>query len=304
MAARFPASTATDVLAASSCVACTRPRRSRSSLRSSTSSTPPACSNPGVLVKPAPVDANLRAAGPGQRQPRRPWFRVCRDGGDLNAGIAPLHRSGPLQERDDWARHGHVPVVHRYPRGEGLHPRSRAGAPGDGRRQVRPDVAGPSRARGAGPLPVLQGLRLRLPDGHRHGDVQVRGAPPDLPASAAATYALLPGPSADVGTAGEPDTSPGQPADADGHVRRTAASLRPGSTGARSIPPFADRDVSWLVRQHEAPRQARPIQRAVCCSSWTASPTPLRPTSGRQSCMCSSTPATACQSPTPASAAA
>ena len=36
--------------------------------------------------------------------------------------------------------------------------------------------------RGARPVPVVQGLRPRLPDRHRHGDLQVRGPLPEVPA--------------------------------------------------------------------------------------------------------------------------
>ena len=47
-------------------------------------------------------------------------------------------------------------------------------------------LALPGGARGAGPVPVLQGLRLGLPHRRRHGLLQGRGAAPDLPAPAAA----------------------------------------------------------------------------------------------------------------------
>ena len=49
------------------------------------------------------------------------------------------------------------------------------------RRRARRRLARPGRRRGARPLPVLQGLRPRLPDRRRHGDLQVRGAAPGLP---------------------------------------------------------------------------------------------------------------------------
>ena len=43
----------------------------------------------------------------------------------------------------------------------------------------------PGGARGARPLPVLQGLRVRLPDRRRHGDLQGGGAAPDATPAAA-----------------------------------------------------------------------------------------------------------------------
>ena len=47
-------------------------------------------------------------------------------------------------------------------------------------------------ARGAGPVPGLQGLRPRLPDRRRHGDVQGRGAAPEVRRQAAAAHATTP----------------------------------------------------------------------------------------------------------------
>ena len=43
------------------------------------------------------------------------------------------------------------------------------------------DLRRPGRRRRARPVPVLQGLRARLPDRHRHGDLQVGGAVAEVP---------------------------------------------------------------------------------------------------------------------------
>ena len=131
--------------------------------------------NPGVLVDPAPFDADLRlaaAAAPiahdAAARPRRRLVRRRR---------APLHRRRQVRRRQHRRRRRDVPVVPGHPGGEGLHPRPGPRAPG-GRQRRRSSrlVDDPAVARGARPVPVLQGLRSRLPDRHRHGDLQVRGA--------------------------------------------------------------------------------------------------------------------------------
>ena len=104
--------------------------------------------------------------------PARPRRRVVLRGG------APVHRRGQVPRRQHRQRRRDVPVVPRHPGGEGLHPRPRPRAPG--RLQRRPRLRRPGRGRRPRPVPVVQGLRQRLPHRHRHGDVQVRGAVPEV----------------------------------------------------------------------------------------------------------------------------
>ena len=57
-------------------------------------------------------------------------------------------------------------------------------------------------ARGAGPVPVLQGLRRRLPGRRRHGHLQGRGAAPALPRAGCARARTTAGLAAALGAAG------------------------------------------------------------------------------------------------------
>ncbi len=119
--------------------------------------------NPGNLVDPAPLDADLRPAPAAAGDPARHDGRR-----------APLHRRRQVRRAADGRRD--VPVLPRHPGREGLHPRPVAGAAGGPRRDARARAGRPGRARGARPVPGLQGLRLRLPDRRGHGDLQGRGA--------------------------------------------------------------------------------------------------------------------------------
>ena len=84
--------------------------------------------NPGVLVDPRPVDADLRApALVGRDRP-------------LRRGGAPLHRGRQVPGRHHRRARGDVPVVPGDPGREGLHPRPGPGAAGDDQR--RPGPAG------------------------------------------------------------------------------------------------------------------------------------------------------------------
>ena len=129
--------------------------------------------NPGVLVDPAPFDADLRLAAPhapgahdAAADPRlRLASRTPCTAAPASASASPTTpASGGVmcpsylatREEKDSTR---------------------------GRAHVLQDVVNgtlgfddPAVGRRARPLPVLQGLRPRLPDRHRHGDLQVRGA--------------------------------------------------------------------------------------------------------------------------------
>ena len=147
--------------------------------------------NPGVLVRPRPLDADLR----------RPWarplladghgFSFAHDAGDLTTAAAPLRRRRQVPGGQHRDRRVHVPVVPGDEGREGLDPRPRARAAGDGERHARLRRLVVARgARLARPVPVLQGVLVGLPRGRRHGSVQVRGAAPYIPREAAADVAL------------------------------------------------------------------------------------------------------------------
>ena len=190
--------------------------------------------NPGVLVDPAPLDADLRPARPRSRRSATA-LRLTHDGGSLGDAVHRCTGVGkcvaPTAGRRD------VPVVHRHPRREGLHPRPGPRAPGGARRLARRRAGRPRRQRGARPLPVLQGLRPRLPHRRRHGDVQVGGAAPAVRRPAAAAVALHAGPAAAVGRAGRADGRNSEPAGP-----RAARSAGQGGAGVdprRSLPEIA-----------------------------------------------------------------
>ena len=92
-------------------------------------------------------------------------------------------------------RRRHVPQLSRHRRRAALHPRPRPPAVGDaGRRPARGRLPERSRARGARPLPQLQGLQDRVPGAGGHGRLQVRVPGPALqgpPASAASLHLRL-----------------------------------------------------------------------------------------------------------------
>ncbi len=172
--------------------------------------------NPGVLVEPAPVrrrPATGRAHAPGAYDAEAdPRLRLVQ-------GRRPsLHRRRQVHRRQHRLGRRDVPVVPRHPGGEGLDPWPRARPPG--RRQRHPRLRRPGRRRRARPLPVLQGLRPRLPDRHRHGDLQVRGpvaavppqAAPPLPLRARPAPALGPDDPAEAGQrdAAQQDGRPGR----------------------------------------------------------------------------------------------
>ena len=170
--------------------------------------------NPGNLVDPAPLDAGP-AAGPAPAA-GPPALRLPHDGGSLGDAVHRCTGVGkcvaPSDERRD------VPVLPGDPRGEGLHPRPRPGAPGGHRRLAGQRVRRPRGRRGARPLPGLQGMRVGLPDRRGHGDLQGRGALPAVrrPGRHRAPAAQPPpaGSAPEVGRPGRPDGAGGEPDDA------------------------------------------------------------------------------------------
>ncbi len=148
--------------------------------------------NPGVLVDPEPLDATLRlpAAHPAARPAGSRWPHGRRR---PVGGRAPLRRGGPVPGRRHGVRGGHVPVVPGHRGREGLHPRPGPGAAGGGQRHAGRRAGRPGGAGVPGPVPVLQGLRRRLPGRGGHGDLQGRGAARPVPPVVAAADALVAG---------------------------------------------------------------------------------------------------------------
>ena len=158
--------------------------------------------NPGVMVDPAPLDADLRVPQAAAAAHRARLRLPARRRRPVRRG-APLRRRGQVPGRHHRDRRRHVPVVPGHPGREGLHPGPRAGAAGDSRTARwsaawrRPEVR-----RVAGPVPVLQGLLVGLPRRGGHGHLQGRGAVPAVPAPAAPGGSLRAGLAAPLGPAG------------------------------------------------------------------------------------------------------
>ena len=127
--------------------------------------------NPGKIVDAPPLTTNLRY-GPGYVTPEVPTtFDFSADGGLLPVGRAVRRRRRVPQD----ARGDDVPVVPGDARRTRQHPRpgQRAAAGADRPARLRgPDRPGP--ARGARPLPGVQGVQERMPDQRRHGPAQGR----------------------------------------------------------------------------------------------------------------------------------
>ena len=118
-----------------------RPRRARS--RSSrTSGTRPGRMNPGKVVRPNPILADLRL-GTDYAPPRpKTWFRFPEDDGSFAHAALPLRRRGrvpaPRRRRD-------VPELHGHPRGEALDPRPGPPAVRAAQRRASSRAAGATR---------------------------------------------------------------------------------------------------------------------------------------------------------------
>ena len=222
--------------------------------------------NPGNLVDPAPLDADLRPVRPGPPSgccgcPRR-WLPGRRR--------APLHRRRQVRRTVHQRRD--VPVVPRHPRREGRHPGSRPGPAGGARRVAGEGPRRPGRGRGARPLPGLQGMRVRLPDRRGHGDLQGGGAAPEARRGGRTPPAQpLPArPAAPVGGPGRPGSparerdapaGSGRP-DGPGHGRHRPAPLHPvvrpddpAQVGGRARRAPGRLDLGRLLQRPLLPRQ-------------------------------------------------
>ena len=233
--------------------------------------------NPGVLVDPAP---RRRRPAPGAAARRRSRTALRLDPRRRLARPTPC--TAAPASASAWRRHDRrrdVPVVPRHPRREGLHPRPGPGAPGGARRLARARPRRPGGHRGARPLPVLQGLRHRLPDRRRHGDVQGGGAAPAVRRPPAAAVALHAGPAAAAGPRWRRPMAGAANRLARGPLGRVAKAAA-GVDRRRSLPAFAP--VSLRKGLDRLDRAAR---RPTCGSGRTRSPTtscrrPPRPRSG------------------------
>ena len=166
--------------------------------------------NPGVIVDPRPLDADLREPAPVLAPRTWRW---------------PTTATAEISRRRCTAAPGSVSAAPTTPATGGVmcpsylatreekdSTRGRARVlAGDGQRLGRHRrLAIPGGARGARPVPVVQGLPVGLPDRYRHGVLQGRGAPSELPGPGPSRVALHAGPAAALGGAGGPDAARGE----------------------------------------------------------------------------------------------
>ena len=91
--------------------------------------------NPGIIVRPRPLDADLRVPAAAPRR-RAPGLRLPARRRRLHHRRAPVRRGRQVPRRHHRGRRRHVPVVPGHPRREGLHPGAGPGAAGDGQRRA------------------------------------------------------------------------------------------------------------------------------------------------------------------------
>ena len=153
----------------------------------------PRAAQPRRARRPGP-----RRAGPadGSRQP----LPAGRDRRRVRRGGPPVLRRRQVPGEHDLLRRRDVPVVPGDPRREGLDARPRPRAAGDGQRLAdQQGLALAGGARGARPVPVVQGLRPGLPHRHRHGRVQGARHARDVQGAAAPPQPLRAGLAAALG---------------------------------------------------------------------------------------------------------
>ena len=206
--------------------------------------------NPGVLVRPAPVDEAIRTAA-APRVPRGAGAGLPARRRRLLRRRPPLHRRGQVPGRPAGHRRRDVPVVAGHPGGEGHHPRPGAGAAGDARaRRSGARLALARGARRARPLPVLQGVLARLPDRCRHGELQGGGAAPVLPPPAPPALALHARPAPVLGRPRREGARAGQRASSHRRLGGRLAKWGAGMDQRRTVPPFARQTFrqQWAAR--------------------------------------------------------
>ncbi len=216
--------------------------------------------SPGVVVRPAPLDADVRVAhAPALTRRELPTLALGyrHDRGDLSMAVHGCTGVGAC--RADAGASGVMRPSFLATRSEKDSTRARARVlQGRRRRPPRPrrlEVAGA--ARRARPVPVVQGLRVGLPDRRRHGLVQGGGAAPAVPPTAASTLALRAGDAAALGAPGRAVVG----VDACGERRGGLAAAAPARhVVGRCRPPQVPAglrvaDLSTVVRD---PRRSRP----------------------------------------------
>ena len=146
--------------------------------------------NPGVLVRPAPDRRGPAPPAGASALPSTGGFRFAHDDGDFTRAVHRCVGVGKCRA-DTTAAGGFMCPSYLASKDEKDVTRGRA--------RVLQELTNGStdhrlvRSRGARvarPVPVLQGLRQRLPGRRRHGAVQVGGAVPHLPRQAAARQPL------------------------------------------------------------------------------------------------------------------
>ena len=148
--------------------------------------------NPGVLVDPAPLDADLRLAGVPADRPRTVPAAARTTAATWSSAV---HRCTGVGKclADNTGAGGVMCPSYQATREEKDSTRGRARVLQDA---VTGRLAGglglPGARGGARPVPGLQGLRPRLPDRRRHGDLQGRVAAPEVRRQAAAAHPLQP----------------------------------------------------------------------------------------------------------------
>ena len=258
--------------------------------------------NPGVLVRPAPLDDDVRmAAAPVVSRDTRPTLALAyrHDGGDLSAAVHRCTGVGQVPGRPAVLRRGHVPLLAGDAGGEGLDPRPGPGAAGDaGARRPGHRLALARGARRARPVPVVQGLLLGLPDRRGHGHLQGRGAAPVLPPAAAPPPALHARLAAALGRPRRPGAAGwSTPSSARGWAAGWPSGAPAWTSAAR-----CRRSPSAPSASSGPTARRRPTTAPRWRCGWTRSPTTSTPTSPWRPRRCWRRRATACRcrAPTPA----
>ena len=247
--------------------------------------------NPGVLVRPAPIDADLRRPkAPAAAVDRR--IPVPRRRRGFHHGGAPLRRRREMPRRllggraDSCAPHT-------------WRPRTRRTSPAAARGCCRRWTNG-SAISATGPLPRCTTPwtcacparpARRLPGRRRHGPVQVRGGLPGLPAAAAAALATTHSASCRaLGPAGRRRARLANALLRIGPLA-TAVLAAGGMDTRRAIPSFAEvpfRRSAAVTRpsaaQHPRGRPRVPTARSCCGPTRSATPSTRGPQAARPRC--------------------
>ena len=158
--------------------------------------------NPDRVVRPAKLDDDLRVFVGLPTIRDAPELAFAHDRGSFARATRRCLGVGKCV-----TAHGGVmcPSWRATGRGDALHPRPRPAAVRDGERAGdRGRVAVGRGRRGAGPVPVVQGLQARLPGRRGHGGLQDRVPRPAVPRAPAPGGALLDGRPAPVAARGGP----------------------------------------------------------------------------------------------------